>query len=70
MTEAEAKTRWCPYSRVEIGDFGVVVNRFPMDADVHQPTFNATLCLGSGCMMWRENIVNPSDGYCGMGGKK
>jgi hypothetical protein len=70
VIESEAKTRWCPWSRVEVGETGVVVNRFAMDADVAKPLFNATLCIGSGCMAWRENVVNPYDGYCGNGGKR
>jgi hypothetical protein len=70
MTEAEAKKRWCPYTRVEYMEYGVVINRFPMSANPPQDVFEATLCLGSGCMAWRTNIVNDQDGYCGMGGKR
>jgi hypothetical protein len=70
VTELEAKRRWCPWSRVEVGETGVVVNRFAVDMDVGELLFGATLCIGSGCMAWRTNVVNESDGYCGLGGKR
>lgn len=70
MNEAEAKTRWCPWARVEVGETGVVVNRFRMDSEPDQGLFQATLCIGSGCMAWRTNLMNDQDGYCGMGGKR
>lgn len=41
MTEAEAKTKWCPMVRY----FAAKDARMP----------EHTLCIGSDCMMWRRN---------------
>ena len=58
MTEAEAKTKWCPFSRsaAPLGNksMGATVNRFH-DADgcgegAVQPYAK---CFGSQCMAWR-----------------
>lgn len=55
MTEAEAKTKWCPFAYVPIiGVQGktVAVNRMPgnmRDNDFH----DGSRCMGSACMAWR-----------------
>lgn len=43
-TEAEAKTKWCPFTRPGHGDG---CNRFPGDFGAH------ARCIASNCMAWR-----------------
>lgn len=49
LTEAEAKTKWCPFARVAAGAFPdfVTVNR-----EASPETWPK--CLGSACMAWRQ----------------
>jgi hypothetical protein len=72
MTEAEAKTKWCPFARVGVGAGAGM-------AGVNRPIYrnetviNATGCIGSDCMAWREapapaEIVGPIHGFCGLAG--
>jgi hypothetical protein len=66
ITEDQAKTMWCPFSRTpqltNIGGYGVgVVNR----ASNGQP-HPASLCLASGCMAWVRDQNTADFGYCGM----
>jgi hypothetical protein len=79
MTEAEAKLKWCPMVKYELG--GRAVNR---DACYDNA---GTHCIGSACMMWRETVSAgstelqqisadtynrveiPAQGYCGLAGK-
>jgi hypothetical protein len=67
MTEAEAKTKWCPLARVGwYSTHGVVaINRHPMDTyeDGRQGVKEETRCIGSDCMMWRIEGVG---GSCGL----
>lgn len=56
MTEDEAKTKWCPMTRV--GHVaGMAINRHPDERDFYVET----RCVASSCMMWR-------DSYCGLAG--
>jgi len=66
MTEAEAKQKWCPI----LGLAGAVM----------KSTDGERKCIGSACMMWREQTVNESPDlmrgvqyvtyrYCGLAGK-
>jgi hypothetical protein len=72
MTEAEAKTKWCPMVRA--GMYGerhaamnmVAVNRDPRANDL-------ALCIGSQCMMWqgttrtdRATLAEIHEGHCGL----
>lgn len=69
MTEAEAATKWCPFSRIAEG-----ANRGVAGC-------NETHCYGSACMAWRQEIVATTEtdqdgehveariGYCGLAGK-
>ena len=65
MTEVEAKTKWCPESRIP-----------PDNLQVTGPSANRmqggdATCLASGCMMWRwyEKTSETENGYCGLAGK-
>lgn len=82
-TEEEAKTKWCPHSRVQVERKGYTpspmgsvagdnyalagVNRL-LEAGVRN-----ALCLASGCMMWREDkrFGEPGKhpGFCGLAGQ-
>jgi hypothetical protein len=83
MTEAEAKTKWCPESRYELGD--VSVNRWKQPLPEYEPNALNPVpcrCIASACMAWRwsewEQNDNPSiherskgiKGYCGLSGKQ
>ena len=68
MTEDEAKTKWCPMTRVQ---------NFSMDRSgaINRSNFDAgnTLCIASKCMMWRwhdPQYAEPGErhGYCGIAG--
>ncbi len=81
MTEDEAKSKWCPYTRV--GD--KAVNRYFDDFPSH------SYCIGSACMAWRwdcagtvitldgmitvaqldrmKRQATPQHGFCGLAGK-
>jgi hypothetical protein len=50
MTEAEAKTKWCPNSRIAVyaGSGGAACNRHPQESVEED-----TMCRASGCMFWR-----------------
>lgn len=56
MTEAEAKTRWCPFSLVRDAGTPAGVNRMSSRDE-------ETRCLGTGCACW---LGTASDGRCGL----
>jgi len=61
MTEDEARTKWCPMSRIIFDDEeGGVANLNRNGTD----TFG--LCIASGCMMWRLVSIGSDLGYCGL----
>lgn len=62
ITEAEAKTKWCPLSRELSSEGGASFNR-----NGH----GRIDCIGSACMAWRrvENIDHTDYGYCGAFGR-
>jgi len=70
MTEEEARTKWCPHSRIasEYGGFNRSVHE-------EMPQQSYGTCVGSSCMAWREGAVYYSDGtqqkngYCGLAGE-
>jgi len=81
MTEAEAKTKWCPFARVCL-DYGDGPNLVigPMNRDfANRSTQNieeaieTSKCLGSACMAWRWQSIDTggehSQGFCGLAGK-
>lgn len=73
FTEAEAKTKWCPFARTgthrRVGDIqmGGSGNR-----NAEGELLAAAKCLASGCMAWRQRFRGdeevPSKGYCGLAG--
>lgn len=49
-TEAEAKSKWCPFARTANGlEDAVAVNRVFAKSEPDKDCY----CLGSGCMAWR-----------------
>lgn len=57
MTEDEAKTKWCPFSRTGLhaGAGGVSVNRSVGDGtDGPFDVIKVTRCFASACMAWRR----------------
>jgi hypothetical protein len=74
MTEEEAKTKWCPYARVESWSSegtatGANFNRTIIDSNPPEAR-----CIGSTCMAWRKHKYGQIegeriDGYCGLAGK-
>lgn len=79
MTEDEAKTKWCVFTRAVTSSGHAAGNRLA-DAANHsavtaEKVFADTRCVGSGCMAWRWTFGGPSDpphsgdpGYCGLAG--
>ena len=75
MTEAEALTKWCPLVRIadwpdlRDGPKPVAVNRRVGRETLLSgvTTQDATFCIGSACMAWREirRFAEPNSGYCG-----
>ena len=68
MTEAEAKTKWCPFAIVSDTDEPpVAINRHWRDSAPERGTF----CLASACMAWRhaDPINEEQSGFCGLAGK-
>lgn len=55
MTEAEAKKKWCPFTRIAEGD--TTINRGYVDL---------TCCIASACMAWRWDGLFRNTGYCGL----
>ena len=60
MTEEEAKTKWCPL-------LGIASAAFHANREARSDA--PKKCIGSGCMMWRENqsmqdvvLGNPAGG--------
>jgi hypothetical protein len=76
MTEEEAKTKWCPFARVQIDedDGSGAPNRFVEDKDGKPDSdMRHNSCIGSACMAWRwipEGVgIKVDHGFCGLAGK-
>lgn len=72
MTEAEAKTKWCPMARVLVCDLGGAgaANRLPAiygGPDGESKADPSANCLGAGCMVWCSGHT-AGTGYCGLAG--
>jgi hypothetical protein len=78
LSEAEAKTKWCPFSRVQMFERTSETDNPPVnrhDCNVH--------CVASYCMAWRwrdswgtlpkdnwpQNAQDPR-GFCGLAGEQ
>jgi hypothetical protein len=63
MLVAEAKTKWCPFTRVD--HWGTIVNRIPAN---DAPILSGTQCVANECMMWRWYSwgAEKQSGYCGL----
>lgn len=61
LTEEEAKTKWCPETRIhEVRGAGVYVNKPITDENPHGHANAASvLCIGSACMAWRWRDPQP-----------
>jgi len=67
MTEAEARTKWCPFARAALeieapAPIALAVNRH-RNGKARQ----SCRCLGSDCMAWQFGAERGS-GYCGLAG--
>jgi len=71
MTEEEAKTKWCPFARVNRGQ-----NASNRDSEGF--FYPAHKCIGTACMAWRLLYKYPDPtkaeiavigGYCGLAGR-
>ena len=64
MKEDDARTKWCPHARNQVGGIGEAVN---MKVD---DRFSIRIkCIASNCMMWKENEIEGApidDGHCGL----
>lgn len=71
MTEEEAKTKWCPFVRID-NDSGVTFNKW-LAPDF--PDAPHVCCIGKKCMAWRgihDVLVNNewvATGFCGLAGR-
>lgn len=65
MTEDEAKSKWCPFSRVaaDLQQEGTVIgvspafNRRTTAECPRGSTVYGSLCIGSACMAWRPGTL-------------
>ena len=83
-TEAEAKTKWCPFARIAHVNAPTGGNRHYSGVGAEENLGLITRCIGSECMAWRwdrKQMVGEYDsqyskakpenrqGYCGLAGK-
>ena len=73
MTEAEAKTKWCPFARVSTDSTdNNAANRYaPQDENDTANFLVESMCIGSACMAWRMQRQNEDygHGFCGLAGR-
>lgn len=80
MTEAEAKTKWCPFVHVmrESESRHAMTTRGQSLSPDAEPLAQQLTCIGSACMAWRPitkfsathgRIEKPNEGYCGLAGR-
>lgn len=63
MTEEEAKTKWCPFSRDKHGNRSAYSDEpvQEIDPDYVADMAGAYPCIGSACMAWR--VLPPNDNW-------
>jgi hypothetical protein len=77
VTEDEAKTKWCPFVRIDGSNRSATMSDDAWVDIVGSP--EPCRCIGSACMAWRpqHQIVKPGghytdapagSGYCGLAG--
>jgi hypothetical protein len=73
ITEAEARTKWCPFARVASGNGDFAENRVPAwRSKASDPRADGSFCIASDCMAWRrayDPFVDQAWGYCGIAGR-
>ena len=70
-TEAEAKTKWCPFAKVLLSNWYEDSDRIPQpvcnriegmsgEEIAHDNSIlgDSNLCVGSACMAWRWNVID------------
>ena len=70
MTEKEAKKKWCPMIRFQIGLDNAAwqgVAYTNRGEEMRPP--ESVRCITSECMMWRWYTLDKEEGYCGLGGE-
>jgi hypothetical protein len=71
MTEQEALTKWCPFSRVRAGNS---LQEPAVNKNANGWVVPGSGCIGSSCMAWRAMNAQVSygtierHGYCGLAG--
>lgn len=65
MIEDDAKTKWCPFTRVQIWEPIMEGDNPPVNREDSN-----TRCIGSQCMAWRwfSEDYKGTGGYCGLAG--
>lgn len=58
LPEEDAKTKWCPFTRVAASATEWHTNR-PSHADVDRAQFD--MCVGSACMAWRTAYMTQDE---------
>lgn len=74
MTEAEAKTKWCPLGLIRSASVNVdaAMGAAGINRDMQGQPIKKISCIGSDCMAWRElgrSVDGINNGYCGAFGK-
>jgi len=66
MTEKDALTRWCPFAMVAMtsGTVNVAANRGLLAHAINSHNH----CVGDGCMAWRWDDKDSTEGHCGLAG--
>ena len=66
VSEEQAKSLWCPFSRVGLGGAQITANRHMSD----DAAMSGSHCLGPGCMAWAWWNDPPDKtkrmGFCGL----
>lgn len=62
LTEKEARTKWCPFTRVKYLNSEVSFNRYKENKDSHK--VSGANCIASECMVWKP--YNKGSGKCGL----